>query len=127
MMSLPSTRDLLQMVQAAGYQVIATQQLRANRWLFMLTDATGATTLALIQARPLISSADVQDLAELMLLRRPTRAILLAYEGVFSPAAHCTLAEMHDDRLRLCSVLPPAVQPGSEEIGNVNPALRPAR
>jgi len=51
-MPLPSTRDLVQMAQSAGYQISAAQQLRSNRWLLMLTDATGATTLALIQARP---------------------------------------------------------------------------
>jgi len=127
MMSLPSTRDLVQMAQAAGYQIIATQQLRANRWLFMLADTTGAMTLTLIQARPLICSADVQDLAELVRLRRPTRGILLAYEGVFSPAAQRTLAEMRDERMRLCTTLPPAVQPDTEEIRSANPALRPAR
>ena len=127
MMPLPSTRDLVQMAQAAGYQVAATQQLRANRWLLMLTDTTGATTLTLIQARPLISAADVQDLAELMRLRRPTRAVLLAYGGVFSPAAQRTLAEMRDDRLRLCTALPPVAQPDAEELRSVNPTLRPAR
>jgi hypothetical protein len=127
MMSLPSTRDLVQMAQAAGYQIVATQQLRANRWLFMLTDTTGATTLTLIQARPLIGSADVQDLAELMRLRRPTRGILLAYEGVFSSAAQLTLAEMRDERLRLCTTLPRAAPPDPEETRNTNPALRPAR
>jgi hypothetical protein len=126
MMLLPSTRDLVQMAQSAGYQISATQQLRSNRWLFMLSDATGATTLALIQARPLISAADVQDLAELARLRRPGRAILLAYGGAFSPAAQCTLAEMADERLRLCTSLPPA-QNDAEDLRNANAALHPAR
>jgi len=126
MMPLPSTHDLIQMAQSAGYQIVATQQLRANRWLFMLSDATGATTLALIQARPLISAADVQDLAELTRLRRPARAILLAYGGTFSPAAQRTLAEMGDERLRLCTTLPPAPL-GPEELPNSNAALHPAR
>jgi hypothetical protein len=126
MMQLPSTRDLVQMAQSAGYQIIATQQLRANRWLFMLSDATGATTLTLIQARPLISAADVQDLAELTRLRRPGRAILLAYSGAFSSAAQRTLAEMGDERLRLCTTLPPA-QPDPEHLRNPNGALHPAR
>ena len=127
MMSLPSTRDLVHRSQAAGYQIAASQHLRANRWLFMLTDTSGAMTLTLIQARPLIGAADVQDLAELMRLRRPTRAILLAYGGVFSPAAQRTLVEMRDDRLRLCTALPPVAQPDAEEIRSANPALRPAR
>ena len=124
-MQLPSTRDLVQMAQSAGYQIIATQQLRSNRWLFMLSDSTSATTLALIQARPLISASDVQDLAELMRLRRPGRAILLAYGGTFSPAAQRTLAEMGDERLRLCTTLPPA-QNDPDDLRNTNTALHPA-
>jgi hypothetical protein len=127
MMQLPSTRDLVQMAQSAGYQISATQQLRSNRWLLMLSDAAGATTLALIQARPLISAADVQDLAELTRLRQPERAILLAYGGVFSSAAQCTLTEMGDERLRLCTALPSAASPGSEELPNPKAALHPAR
>jgi len=126
MMTLPSTRDLIQMSQSAGYQIVATQQLRANRWLFMLSDGIGATTLALIQARPLISAADVQDLAELTRLRQPGRAILLAYGGAFSSAAQRTLAEMGDERLRLCTTLPPA-QADPEDLRNTTAALHPAR
>ena len=126
-MQLPSTRDLIQMAQSAGYQIVAAQQLRSNRWLLMLSDASGATTLALIQARPLIGAADVQDLAELARLRQPTRAILLAYGGTFSPAAQRTLSELGDERLRLCATLPPATQPDPEELRSANPALRPAR
>jgi len=126
-MPLPSTRDLVQMAQSVGYQIVATQQLRANRWLLMLSDATGATTLALIQARPLINAADVQDLAELTRLRRPARAILLAYGGAFSAAAQRTLAEMGDDRLRLCTTLPPATPPDPEDLPNAKAALHPLR
>ena len=125
-MPLPSTRDLIQMAQSAGYQIVATQQLRSNRWLFMLSDSSGATTLALIQARPLIGAADVQDLAELARLRQPTRAILLAYSGAFSTAAQRTLAEMGDDRLRLCTTLPPA-QADPDDLRNTKAALHPAR
>jgi len=125
-MLLPSTSELVQMAQSAGYQVIATQQLRANRWLFMLSDFAGATTLALIQARPLISAADVQDLAELTRLRRPGRAILLAYGGVFSPVAQRTLAEMGDERLRLCTTLPPA-QNDPDDLRNAKGVLHPVR
>jgi hypothetical protein len=125
-MPLPSTRDLVQMAKSAGYQIVATQQLRANRWLFMLCDASGATTLALIQARPLISAADVQDLAELARLRQPRHAILLAYGGTFSPAAQCTLAEMGDDRLRLCTTLPLA-QADLDDLRNAKAALYPTR
>jgi hypothetical protein len=127
MMPLPSTHDLVQMAQSAGYQIVATQQLRANRWLFMLSDATSATTLVLIQARPLISAADVQDLAEMTRLRRPARAILLAYGGAFSAAAQRTLTEMGDERLRLCTTLPPAATPGPEDLPTSKAALHPAR
>jgi hypothetical protein len=126
MMPLPSTHELVQMAQSAGYQIVATQQLRSNRWLFMLSDAAGATTLALIQARPLIGAADVQDLAELTRLRRPTRAFLLAYGGAFSAAAQRTLTEMGDDRLRLCTTLPPA-QADPDDLRNAKAALHPAR
>ena len=125
-MQLPSTRDLIQMAQSAGYQIVGTQQLRTNRWLLMLTDVSSTTTLVLIQARPLINAADVQDLAELARLRQPTRAILLAYGGSFSQAAHRTLAEMGDDRLRLCTTLPPA-RPDLDDLRNAKAALHPAR
>ena len=125
-MSLPSTPDLVELAQAAGYQVVAVQQLRANRWLLVLSDDVGAATLTLIQARPLISAADVQDLAELVRLRRPSRGILLAYDGVFSPAAQRTLAEMGDERLRLCTTLPPAAKQDGDGMRAVSPALRPA-
>ena len=125
-MQLPSTRDLVQMAQSAGYQIIATQQLRSNRWLLMLSDSTSATTLALIQARPLIGASDVQDLAELTRLRRPGRAFLLAYGGAFSSAAQRTLAEMGDERLRLCTTLPPALN-DPDDLRNAKTALHPAR
>ena len=125
-MPLPSTRDLVQMAQSAGYQIVATQQLRSNRWLLMLSDSTSATTLVLIQARPLIGASDVQDLAELTRLRRPGRAILLAYGGAFSAAAQRTLAEMGDERLRLCTTLPPA-QNDPDDLRNAKTALHPAR
>jgi hypothetical protein len=126
-MSLPSTRDLIQLAKEAGYQVIAAQQLRTNRWLLELSDGSGAATLALIQARPLIGAADVQDLAELVRLRRPLRGILLAYGGSFSAAAQRTLSELRDDRLRLCTALPPAAKQDGDELRQASPALRPAR
>ena len=69
---------------------------------------------------------DVQDLAELARLRQPTRAILLAYGGIFSPAAQSTLTEMGDDRLRLCTTLPPA-QADPDDLRKAKAALHPAR
>jgi hypothetical protein len=127
MMSLPSTRDLIQLAQAAGYQVSAAQQLRSNRWLLTLSDDRGTATLVLIQARPLINAADVQDLAELVRLRRPARGLLLAFGGSFSVVAQRTLAELGDDRLRLCTTLPPAAKQDGDELRGVSPALRPTR
>jgi hypothetical protein len=126
-MRLPSTRDLIRMAQQVGYQVVASQQLRANRWLLTLNDETGAITLALIQARPLIYAADVQDLAEIVRLQNASRGILLAHGGTFTAIAQRTLAELSDDRLRLCTVLPPAAKQDGDDLRGVHPALRPAR
>jgi hypothetical protein len=124
MMSKPSTRDLVHLAHEAGYQVEAAEQLRPNRWLLTLCDGTSAVTLALFQARPLIGAADVQDLAELARLRRPEYCVLVAYGGSFSPAAQRTLAELTDDRLQLCTALPPAPQPCDDEVRRTRPALR---
>jgi hypothetical protein len=126
-MLLPLTRDLVHIAQQAGYQVLGSQQLRSNRWLLTLSDETGAITLTLIQARPLINASDVQDLAELARLRRPARGILLAYGGAFSSAAQRTLVELADDRLRLCTALPPAPKQDGEGRRAGSPALRPVR
>jgi hypothetical protein len=123
-MSKPSIRDLVQMAHEAGYYVESTEQLRANRWLLALRDEAGAATLVLVQARPLISAADVQDLAEIARLRQPDQSVLLAYGGSFSPAAQRTLTELADGRLRLCTVLPRAPQSG-DEARQARPALRP--
>src|SRR5690348_4855572 len=100
-MPMPAKQDLLQAAHRAGYLGAEVQQLRANRWLLTLKDASGAALLVLVQARPLITSADVQDLAELVRLRGIARGLLWAYGGSFSPAAQRTLAELSDNRLRL--------------------------
>ena len=126
-MALPSTRDLIRMAQQAGYQVVASEQLRANRWLLTLSDETSATTLVLVQARPLIYAADVQDLAEIVRLQYASLGILLAHGGVFTAIAQRTLAELSDDRLRLCTTLPPAAKHDGDDLRAVRPALRPAR
>lgn len=124
-MSKPSIRDLVHLAHEAGYQVEAVEQLRPNRWLLTLCDGADAVTLALFQARPLIGAADVQDLAELARLRRPDYCVLVAYGGSFSPAAQRTLAELTDDRLQLCTALPPTPQPSGDEIRRSRTALRP--
>jgi len=123
-MPMPATHDLIAEVQRAGYQITNAQQLRTNRWLLTLKDASGAAILVLVQARPLITAADVQDLAELVRLRNGARGILWAYGGSFSSAAQRTLAELADNRLRLCTALPPATQPEGGEAIQGRPALR---
>ena len=95
------------MAREAGYRITGIEQLRSNRWLLTLSDGNGRTVLVLAQARSLIGSADVQDLWELVRLRNPATGILLALDGSFSPAAHHTCAELRDQRLHLCTSLPP--------------------
>jgi len=123
-MPMPSTNELILRARQAGYQIAEAQQIRANRWQLLLKDPSGAELLVLVQARPLITSADVQDLAELVQLRNIAHGVLWAYEGAFSPAAQRTLAELSASRLRLCTALPAAAQPESEEALKVSPALR---
>lgn len=124
-MPMPTTKELIYQAHQAGYQIIEAQQMRANRWFLTLKDTNGATLLVLVQARPLIISADVQDLAELVQVRRITRGLLWAYGGSFSPAAQRTLNELSASHLRFCTALPPAAQPEGEELVKVSAALRP--
>jgi hypothetical protein len=121
---MPATHDLLAEAQRAGYQIVDAQQVRTNRWLLTLRDAGGAAIVVLVQARPLITAADVQDLAELVRLRNGARGLLWAYGGSLSPAAQRTLAELADNRLRPCTALPPAAQPEGGEAVQARPALR---
>jgi len=121
---MPSTDQLIQQAHQAGYQIAEAQQIRANRWVLLLKDAQGAALLVLVQARPLITAADVQDLAELVQLRHIARGLLWAYGGAFSPAAQRTLAELSASRLRLCTALPPAAQLEGEDLVKGRPALR---
>lgn len=107
-MSRPTLQSLARDAQQAGYQVVASEQLRPNRWLLHVLDADGTAALLMVQARPLVGAADVQDLAELVRLRRMGYGVLLAHQGSFSPAALRTLAELGDKQLRLCTALPAA-------------------
>lgn len=107
-MSRPTLQSLARDAQQAGYQVVSSEQLRPNRWLLHVLDADGTAALLMVQARPLVGAADVQDLAELVRLRRMGYGVLLAHQGSFSPAAQRTLAELGDQRLRLCTALPAA-------------------
>jgi hypothetical protein len=63
-MTKPTTQELTREAQQAGYQVISTEQLRPNRWLLHLLDGDNTPVLLIVQARPLVCAADVQDLAE---------------------------------------------------------------
>jgi len=119
-----ATRDLVQMSRQAGYQVVEAEQLRPNRWLLILLDADGHQLALLVQARPLINSADVQDLADIVRLRRLHSGLLLAYEGSFSSAAQRTHQELADGRLRLCTVLPLASKSEHLETQAVGAALK---
>ena len=124
-MNKPTTRELVRMVQQAGYQVIEAEQLRPNRWQLIVVDGAENRWALLVQARPLLSSADVQDLADTVRLRRLDGGILLAHGGVFSPAAQRTHQELADGRLRLCTALPLAAKPDHVEAKAVHARLKP--
>jgi hypothetical protein len=125
-MANPSTQELTQVARQSGYHVVAVEQLRSNRWLLTLNDEAGSVILALIQARPLVSASDVQDMAEIVRLRRPERGFLVAYGGSFSAAAQRTFAELASSRLKLCTALPPAARQDGE-TRSVGTALKPIR
>jgi hypothetical protein len=124
-MATPSARELVEMARQAGYRVAGVEQPRSNRWLLTLSDDFGATILALIQARPLINASDVQDLAELVRLRRADRGILLAYGGSFSSAAQRTFIELGANHLNLCTALPAAPRQDGGEARPIGRALKP--
>lgn len=97
--------------QELGYEVQQVEQVRSNRWLLTLKDSTDTIILTLVQQRPLISSADVQDLAELLSLRTAERGILLAVGGKFTPGAERTALELNQAQITLCTTLPPDPNP----------------
>ena len=103
----PTAAELTRQARAAGYTVVRVEQMRTNRWVLTLTDAQGAACLMLAQQRPLISAADVQDLAELLSLQRCPNGMLLAVGGTFSPEARRTAAELRRQTIQLCTDLPP--------------------
>ncbi len=113
--------NIVAQAQETGYQVEKVEQVRSNRWLLTLKDSSNAIILALVQQRPLVSSADVQDLAELLHLRRSDRGILLALGGRFSADAQRTAHELRQTQIHLCTSLPanpsvPQMQPAFESI-----------
>jgi hypothetical protein len=107
-MTAPIAAELVRAAQAAGYRFFAIEHPRSRRWLLTLHDRAGATVLVLVQSRPLISATDVQELAEMVQVRRVSRGILWAYDGDFSAAARLTCAELRSIKLVLCTRLPVA-------------------
>jgi hypothetical protein len=104
------TTDLPSLVREAGYQLVRLEQLRTNRWL-IVADSDDGRVLILAQQRPLISAADVQDLAEQLRLSRIPIGYLLAMDGRFSPEAQRTAAELRQPQIVLCGKIPPVDQP----------------
>lgn len=123
-MTKSSSHDLEQEFCQAGYDVLKIEQLRANRWVITLQDETKHIILVLVQARLLVSSADVHDLADLVRLRRPDRGVLLAYGGNLSPAAQGALKELNDQLLRFCVVHSSASTSNRPESGQAVAALK---
>jgi 2-keto-3-deoxy-6-phosphogluconate aldolase len=107
-MALFSSRELAQQARSAGFQVLAVEQLRPSRWLLTLTCLQNRTVLVMFQQRALIGAADVQDLADLVRLRRAGSGLLVAPGATFSAAARQTLSELRDVRMWLCTSLPSA-------------------
>jgi hypothetical protein len=50
--------------------VIAIEHPRSSRWLLTLRDSTGVSVILIVQVQSVISSSDMQDLAELLRVRR---------------------------------------------------------
>lgn len=111
---MTDSQHLIEAARAAGYVVRTCEQLRANRWLLTLRDPSRVRIAVLVQARPLIVATDVQDLAEMVQLRRCTRGLLWASDGRLSPEATQTLAEIGGGRLHFCTELPPTRAATSE-------------
>lgn len=96
-------------VRAAGYRLLASEQLRANRWLLTARTPCGQSIAILVQARALIGEADAQDLAEFVRVRCLDQGILLAKDGKASPHALRALRELGSNYLQICTSLPTAL------------------
>jgi hypothetical protein len=116
-----TTAGLLAQVRQAGYAVIRVEQSRPNRWVLMLRAPEGGELLLLAQARRVIGAADVQDLGELLRLRRLREGLLLAVGGRFSGEAQRSATELRGLRVQLCSELAPPVAPAVAAV------IEPAR
>jgi hypothetical protein len=108
-MATPSAQDLIRTAQHAGYKVVAIEHPRSTRWLLTLRDSAGRFIILVVQSRLLISAADIQDLDELVRVRRLHHGLFWAYGGTFSVAARQTCTELGATRLTLCTALPPAL------------------
>lgn len=100
------TAEIAAQAREAGYQLEQIEQVRHNRWILVLREDAETRILALVQQRPLISAADVQDLAELLALGHYSYGLLIALEGRFSPVAHRTASELAKTRIILCHGFP---------------------
>ena len=105
---MPAAQDLINIARDAGYNVVGVEHPRSTRWLLTLRDGAGMLILLIVQTRPLISAADIQDLDELVRVRRMHRGLFWAYDGTFSPGAYRTCTELGAARLTLCTFLPQA-------------------
>ena len=101
-----TSKQVAAQARAAGYEVIEMEQMRPNRWLMMLREPGGETSITLVQQRSLVGATDVQDLADLLRLRQAKHGILLALDGRFSAIAHHTVRELRDIDILLCTTFP---------------------
>jgi hypothetical protein len=107
-MTIPETGNVIQHVQRAGYHILSIEHTRLGRWLFAVQCHHDAPILLLVQARSWIGSSDVQDLDEIVRVRRYSHGMLWAYDGRFTQAARRTCAELGAESLTLCTELPGA-------------------
>lgn len=107
-MAIPETGNVIQQIHRAGYQILSVEHTRAGRWLFTVQNHLSGPMLLIVQARSWVGSSDVQDLDEVLRVRRYTRGMLWAYDGRFTQAAWRTCAELGAESLTLCTELPAA-------------------
>ena len=105
-MATPTLAQLERDARAAGYRILSTERLRANRWLLVADEGEGHQVAILLQLRSLIGESDVQDLADLVRVRRYHSGMLLVGEAAVSAHAERALLEIGDQRLRICATLP---------------------
>lgn len=117
-----TTPQLVSQIRKAGYEALRVEQPRPNRWVLSLRTPEGAEVVVLAQERALVGAADVQDLAELLRLRRVAVGYLLALGGRFSAEAQRTAQEGRQGRILLCTALPSTL--GASSVTALEPARR---